>query len=189
MPAVRPSKASGLALRAIVAFVASFVLARTFTTFYPDVVVASGGIHFHHFWYGLAMVLIAGWLGIASNRPELDRLYAFVFGVGSGLVGDEVGLLLTFGDYRSLLTYEFFLVALSLSSIGLIVMKYWSELKEDLSTPRMGERLMIAGVVTTSLSALPLSFGLVIVGWSLFGLGAATSVVGAFIHWRFLSAQ
>ncbi len=55
-------------------------------------------------WYGLGMVTLAGWLGIAFNRPRLVRTYAIILGLGAGLIGDEVGLLLTFGDYQSSLT-------------------------------------------------------------------------------------
>jgi len=33
------------------------------------------------FWYGLGMVTLAGWLGIAFNRPRLVRTYAIIFGM------------------------------------------------------------------------------------------------------------
>src|ERR1700691_4237778 len=91
----------GLAFLALSAFMLSFFVARIFTTLHPDTVVVTGGVHFHHFWYGLTMVIVAGWLGIVSNHPVLDRVYATVFGLGGGLIGDEVGLLLTFGNYHS----------------------------------------------------------------------------------------
>ena len=35
------------------------------------------------------------------------RIAAIIFGVGGGLVGDEIGLLVTFGNYYSELTYTF----------------------------------------------------------------------------------
>jgi len=187
MPNVRPSRPSGLAVRALVGFVASFTVARAFTTLYPEVVVASGGIHFHHFWYGLAIILAAGWLGIASNRPQLDRIYAVAFGVGSGLMGDEVGLLLTFGDYHSLLTYEFFLLALALASIGLLVMKFRSELVEDLLASGRGERLVAAGVLLCALAGLPAASGAVLESWVVLGAGVGLVILGAAIHWKYLS--
>jgi hypothetical protein len=89
----------GLTFLALLSFIVAFFTARIFTTINPDTVVVSGGIHFHHFWYGLAMVATAGWLGISSNHPSLRRVYAVVFGFGGGLIGDEIGLLLTFGNY------------------------------------------------------------------------------------------
>ena len=84
----------GLTFLALLSFTVAFFTARIFTTINPDTVVVSGGIHFHHFWYGLAMVATAGWLGISSNHLSLRRVYAVVFGFGGGLIGDEIGLLL-----------------------------------------------------------------------------------------------
>src|SRR5271169_6019252 len=110
----------GLASLALSAFVVSFFGARIFTTINPDTVVVSGGVHFHHFWYGLAMVVAAGWLGIVSFHPTLNRVYATVFGLGGGLIGDEVGLLLTFGNYHSELTYVFFVAFICVVSLLLI---------------------------------------------------------------------
>ncbi|MDA4119431.1 MAG: hypothetical protein OK436_02480, partial [Thaumarchaeota archaeon] len=72
-PRVAKSSAQGLAFLALLSFVVGFSAARIFATIYPSVVVQSSGIHFHHFWYGLLMLVVAGWLGIASNRPEHDR--------------------------------------------------------------------------------------------------------------------
>ena len=44
------------------------------------------------------MVALTGWLAIVGKRTDrLDRAYALVYGLGLGLIGDEVGLLLTFG--------------------------------------------------------------------------------------------
>src|SRR5713101_1381080 len=85
-----------------------FFGARSFAVLNPNVVVVQGVIHFHHFWYGLGMVTLAGWLGIAFNRPRLVRTYTIIFGLGAGLIADEVGLLLTFGQYQSDLTTDFF---------------------------------------------------------------------------------
>src|SRR6266550_4389430 len=107
----------GLAFYGTVAFVASFLGARLFATLNPTVTVVRGGIHFHHFWYGLAMVVSAGWLGITLNNERMGRNLAIVFGLGAGLIGDEVGLLLTFGDYTSNLTEIFFVAA-----VGFIIL-------------------------------------------------------------------
>src|SRR5437762_10426728 len=91
----------GLAFYGTLAFVASFLGARLFATLNPTVTVVRGGIHFHHFWYGLAMVVSTGWLGITLSNERMGRNLAIIFGLGAGLIGDEVGLLLTFGDYTS----------------------------------------------------------------------------------------
>src|SRR5437016_2957918 len=84
----------GLAFYGTLAFVASFLGARLFATLNPTVTVVRGGIHFHHFWYGLAMVVSTGWLGITLSNERMGRNLAIIFGLGAGLIGDEVGLLL-----------------------------------------------------------------------------------------------
>src|SRR2546427_4814877 len=80
------------------AFVAGFLGARPFATLNPKVVVVQGGIHFHHFWHGLALIIVAGWIGVALCNEWLGRNLAICFGLGSALMREEVGWLLTFGD-------------------------------------------------------------------------------------------
>jgi len=91
----------------LVFFLASFVVARVFTAFFPSTVLEVRGYHIHHFWYGLALLVIGGWLGINYSDDYTERIAAIIFGIGGGLVGDEIGLLITFGDYYSELTYTF----------------------------------------------------------------------------------
>ncbi len=88
-----PAAKHGLAFLTLISFITSFLVARTFTTFSPTTMVVTGGIHFHHSWYGLLMVVSAGWLTIVSDHPGYNRVFAIVFGLGAGLIGDEVGLL------------------------------------------------------------------------------------------------
>jgi hypothetical protein len=113
-----------LSVLALVSFVASFVIARTFTTFYPDTVLVSGDYHIHHFWYGIAMLAIGGWLGISLENPRINRLAAILFGAGGGFIGDEIGLLLTLNDYYTGITYTFVIVFLTLASIVSLFFRY-----------------------------------------------------------------
>src|SRR5207247_9140455 len=64
----------GLAFYGTVAFVASFLGARLFATLNPNVTVVRGGIHFHHFWYGVAMVISADCAGINLNYVPMVRI-------------------------------------------------------------------------------------------------------------------
>jgi hypothetical protein len=113
---------ANLATIALVSFTISFVAARTFTSFFPSIVLIASGIHVHHFWFGIALLAIGGWLGISYNDRATDRLAAILYGAGSGLIVDEVGLLLTFGNYWTTLTYTF-LIILS-ASITILVFFY-----------------------------------------------------------------
>ena len=102
----------------LASFLVSFVVARVFTAFFPSTVLQVSGYHVHHFWYGLALLAIGGWLGINYRDDNIDRIAAIIFGIGGGLVGDEIGLLITFGDYYSELTYTF---VISLLTFALVV--------------------------------------------------------------------
>jgi len=107
MKRLRGAEKPNLSFIMLAFFLASFVVARVFTAFFPSAVLEVQGYHVHHFWYGLALLAIGGWLGINYRDDHTERIAAIIFGVGGGLVGDEIGLLVTFGNYYSELTYTF----------------------------------------------------------------------------------
>ncbi len=57
--------------------------------------VSAGGIHLHHEFVGMLIMLSTGTIafGVGTDHPWRDIL-AFLFGVGAGLVLDEFALLL-----------------------------------------------------------------------------------------------
>ncbi len=167
----------GLSFTAVFAFVFSFFGSRLFATLNPTVVVETGGIHFHHFWYGLAMVSAAGWLGITVRTERYDRLFAVVYGLGAGFIGDEIGLLLTFRDYRSELTYQFFVGAICFVFLATLALRYGKQLERDVSQLSRKERLFQAGVFVMGFSAFFFGFGSIEVGTLTLTLGAATTIL------------
>ncbi len=112
----------------LVCFLFSFAVARVFTSFFPSTVLLVQGVHIHHFWYGLALMAVGGWLGINYRDDQSDRLAAIIFGIGGGLVGDEVGLLLTFGDYYSEVTYTFLIAILGLAALATLLKRHEREI-------------------------------------------------------------
>jgi len=109
---------------ALFSFIASFAIARIFSALNPNVVLTGRGFHIHHFWYGLALLAIGGWLGISYDNERINRLAAILFGAGGGLIVDEAGLLLTFGDYWTGITYTFVIIFLTFASILFLLSKY-----------------------------------------------------------------
>jgi hypothetical protein len=168
----------GLAFLGLVAFMVAFLGARIFTTLYAHTWVVVGGIHFHHFWYGLAMIGIAGWLGIISTVPSHRRIYALFFGLGGGLIGDEIGLLLTFGDYYSELTYVFVIGLMIFAVLFLLLRSYRNELRLDVIELETGERLIHVGVIVAGLSALPFSADALLLGSAILIIGTLIIAVG-----------
>ncbi|MDA4134316.1 MAG: hypothetical protein OK441_01950 [Thaumarchaeota archaeon] len=180
-PAPR-STTHGLLFLMFLSFIASFLIARGFATLNPSTVVIAGGIHFHHFWYGLAMIVAAGGLGIVHNDPRYRRLYAVVFGLGGGLVGDEIGLLLTFGNYDSVLTLYFFVTVVSLGVLGMLFGRYRGELEYDVVSLGNRERLVYIGIVVAGLSALPFAAGMPLLGAVTLAAGIAVVLAGWMLH-------
>ena len=63
------------------------------------------GYHIHHFYFGIFLICIAGWLAIMGNTYLSKNKLAVIYGTGLGLFMDEIGLLLTEGNYFSSLSY------------------------------------------------------------------------------------
>ena len=118
---------------ALASFIVAFAVARTFTTISPDTGLLSGGIHIHHFWYGLAMLALGGWLGISYDNPRINRVAAILFGAGGGLIGDEVGLLLTLEseNYWAGFTYTLVILFVAFVSIVILLNRYSKILRRE----------------------------------------------------------
>jgi len=126
--------------------------------------VIAQGVHFHHFWYGLLLIGVSGWLGIAYNDERLGRICAIVFGVGVGFIGDEVGLLLTFGDYYSELTTDFFVAAISFILLVTLFLRYRSQIILEVLRGGAPERLTQVGYFLVGFSILAFAFGVLELG-------------------------
>jgi hypothetical protein len=124
MKRLRAASKPNLSFIMLVSFLGSFTIARVFTSFFPSTVLIVQGYHIHHFWYGLALLTIGGWLGINYRDDQTERIAAIIFGVGGGLVGDEIGLLLTFGDYYSGITYTFVISLLAFTFMATLFKRH-----------------------------------------------------------------
>jgi hypothetical protein len=142
-----------LSALALVSFIASFGIARIFTSKYPEKVLTLGpSYHIHHFWYGLAMLAIGGWLGISYERPRLTRLAAILFGAGGGLIGDEVGLLLTMGNYETEITYTLVITFLAIASMLILLNRYSKAIRTEFTEFLAGHAALYIGVFVTAVS-------------------------------------
>lgn len=130
------------------------------------------------------MVGIAGWLGIISTLPTHRRVYALVFGLGGGLIGDEIGLLLTFGNYYSGFTYVFGVGFIGFAALSLLFINYRDRLKYDVLGVGTGERLVHVGVVVAGLSALAFSVDAALLGLVILVMGALMVALGTWLNRR-----
>lgn len=68
-----------------------------------------GGYHIHHYFFGLILIFCSNMLLL--EKEEFSRIRAgILFGAGLGLLFDEIGFLLSMGNYSSVLTYPISLV-------------------------------------------------------------------------------
>lgn len=141
-----------LSILALISFASSFVIARTFTTINPTIVLIGGGFHIHHFWYGLALLAIGGWLGISYENERVNRLAAILFGAGGGLIGDEVGLLLTFGNYWTEITYTAVIIFLTLASILILLNRYSKLIRTEFTQFLRSNASLYLGVFLAAIS-------------------------------------
>ena len=137
---------------AIVSFTLSFIVARTFTYFFPNVVLVSGELHIHHFWFGIILLATGGWLGINYDDNEIDIVAAILYGVGGGLVADEVGLLLTFGNYESGLTWTFMVALFSFIFSVFLFSRYKKVIVEELHDFVSSKASLYLGVFIAAVS-------------------------------------
>lgn len=87
-----------------VTFIVTFLFLRvlTFGIRYQLIpaknVVTSSGLHIHHFVWGIVILLLVGFLGIALWSERLHPWLGAVFGIGAALVLDEYALWLNLKD-------------------------------------------------------------------------------------------
>jgi hypothetical protein len=128
---------------ALISFASSFAVARAFTTLSPKTAFITSGYHIHHFWYGIILLAIGGWIGISYNETRIDKIAAVIFGAGGGLIGDEIGILLALEEhnYWAGISYTFIVILLVFASILVLVNKYSRAILRDfagLSRSRSG---------------------------------------------------
>jgi hypothetical protein len=162
---------------AVIAFIASFAVARTFTTLFPGVVFLVGsGIHIHHFWYGLILLAVGGWMGIVNQNQQIDQLAAILYGAGGGLIADEFGLLLTFGDYWSNVTYTIIAMLLSFALLGSLLIKHSGAIRAQFGKMSRNDAVLYLGIL---LGMVSIAFLVETTNAVVFGVAAILLVVAS----------
>jgi len=137
-----PNKRAGLIV--LVSFVLSFVLIRISTRlmrspkapWWPGS-IKSGGVHVHHLVFGIALMIVAGFLGFATEpvSPWVE-IIAALFGIGVGLTVDEFALWLYLEDvYWTKEGRASVDVALVAGAIGAVVLVAGAPVESEESLP------------------------------------------------------
>jgi hypothetical protein len=121
----------------LIAFVCSFAFIRTSAhmiraqvSWWPGNVETKGGTHIHHLVWGILLLLVMGYMGIASRfgSPWLEFI-AIAFGIGMGLTLDEFALWLNLEDVywqeKGRQSIDAVIVTVTLLIIALLGLQFW----------------------------------------------------------------
>ena len=136
--------------------------------------VEVGGTHIHHLVWGILLLLIFGWLGIAVDPDSPWReVAAVMFGVGAGLTLDEFALWLNLKDVywekQGRRSIDAVIVAAAITGIALVGFRGWL----DAAGRVEGEVFALVG----SIGGLGILFALINVAKEKFGM----ALLGLFV--------
>src|SRR5437588_11595274 len=96
-----------IAVRTLAAFVLTFAMLRAVTAIihfdllphgpFRDLVTKSG-LHIHHLFWGILLLMLTGFVALATRDPKWHLGIALVFGIALGLTLDEFALWLRLAD-------------------------------------------------------------------------------------------
>ncbi|HEY6781467.1 MAG TPA: hypothetical protein VI111_10955 [Thermoleophilaceae bacterium] len=129
-----------LAFLILVAFLFSFGFIRTSAhmiraqvSWWPGNVETGGGTHIHHLVWGILLMMVFGYVGIAiaDDTPVLE-ISAILFGIGMGLTMDEFALWLNLQDVywseKGRQSIDAVVIASLLLVVGLLGLSFWIDL-------------------------------------------------------------
>lgn len=90
------------------------------------------GIHIHHFFYGFCLLSIGGWVALNYSERTTRKIAALFYGVGLGFFLDEIGFLLTWGEYWSSITYVVVILTLTVFLNTIYFSDFWSEVRKNI---------------------------------------------------------
>lgn len=112
------------------------------------------GYHIHHFYFGILLLGIAGWLAIVGNEYFSKAKLAVMYGAGLGLFMDEIGLLLSEGDYFSPLSYLLGIFLLGILINIIYFPPFWNSVRETVMEKRIPGIKLIAVTVRNIIKIL-----------------------------------
>jgi hypothetical protein len=134
--------------------------------------VSVGGTHIHHLVWGILLILINGYIGIALDPSSpWDKVVAVLFGIGTGLTLDEFALWLNLKDVywekQGRKSIDAVIIAAGLSGLALISLRSWIDLTTDVADEIQAivGSVGLVGVLLALVNAAKEKFGMAI--WSI----------------------
>ncbi len=115
----------GIPFLVFISFLITFAIARGFVLLtHNNMHLIIYGYHIHHITLGLISLAIAGAVAIGF-KDEFLLVAAVIYGVGIGLVVDEIGLLISWGNYWNRLTYDSFVIVVLIFVNIILFSEFW----------------------------------------------------------------
>ena len=169
----------------LLAFLASFGFIRTSAhmiraqvSWWPGNVETRGGTHIHHMVWGILLLMVGGYLGIAVAPPSpWQELITIAFGIGLGLTLDEFALWLNLKDVyweeKGRQSIDAVIVTATLLTIALMGLSFWIDVYQALLVP-LGLRDQSTPIlIAIQVVALALAVVCVLKGRRLVGIAGA----------------
>jgi hypothetical protein len=144
--------------------------------------VEVGGTHIHHLVWGILLLLINGYVGVAIHPGDPWRdIVAVLFGIGTGLTLDEFALWLNLKDVywskQGRRSIDAVVIAAALSGVLLISLRSWIDLTTDVAdlVQALVGAAGVLGVILALVNAAKEKFGMAV--WSI--LVPVVGLVGA----------
>jgi lysyl-tRNA synthetase class 2 len=161
-----------------VAFLLTFAFIRTSThmiraqvSWWPGN-VSVGGTHIHHLVWGILLLLIFGWIGIAVAPDSPWReIAAVMFGVGTGLTLDEFALWLNLKDVywskEGRRSIDAVVIALAISGMVLVGLRGWIDAADKVETYVFAVvgSAGVLGILLALVNAAKEKFGMALLGF------------------------
>ena len=134
--------------------------------------VEVGGTHIHHLVWGILLLLINGYVGVAIHPGDPWRdIVAVLFGIGTGLTLDEFALWLNLKDVywskQGRRSIDAVVIAAALSGVLLISLRSWIDLTTEVAdvVQAVVGASGLLGVILALINAAKEKFGMAI--WSI----------------------
>src|SRR3954469_20683815 len=110
---------------------------RAQVSWWPGNVQTKGGTHIHHLVWGILLLLIFGYLGLAvAPGSPWREVSAILFGIGMGLTLDEFALWLNLEDVywaeKGRQSIDAVIVATALLTVTLLGLSFWIDVYQAL---------------------------------------------------------
>jgi hypothetical protein len=134
--------------------------------------VSVGGTHIHHLVWGILLLLICGYVGVAIHPGDPWRgIDAVLFGIGTGLTLDEFALWLNLKDVywekEGRRSIDAVMIAAALSGMLLVGLRGWIDVTTDVEdvVQAIVGAVGLVGVILALVNAAKEKFGMAI--WSI----------------------